>query len=121
MSSSIHPLAAMIALVAAVTSSVLCALLVWRHQRRLAAIQVQLDSFRRAVNNLELAHQGLLIRYLNLPKARRAQRLSRRSSDTLEKSRSSDTLEKGMTAPTQADEKESTGLPQAPADESGGE
>jgi len=112
MSSSIHPLAAMIALVAAVTSSVLCALLVWRHQRRLAAIQVQLDSLRRAVNNLELAHQGLLIRYLNLPKARRAQRLSRRSSDT---------LEKRMTAPAQADEKESTGLPQAPADESGGE
>ena len=53
MSGSIDPLATLIAPVAAVILSVFCALLVWRQQRRFAAMQAQLDKLGSAIRNLE--------------------------------------------------------------------
>jgi hypothetical protein len=98
MSSSIDPLAVLIALVAAVILSAFC-LLAWRQQRRLAAIQTQLDNLSSAILSLEAVREGLFVRSLNLPRSRKA----RKSSSPL-----SGTLEEKMTAPTQPDEKKST-------------
>jgi hypothetical protein len=73
--------------------------LVWAW-RRLAAMQAQLNNISSAVNGLELAHQGLLVRFINLPKSRRA----RKSSSPW-----SDRLEEPLTVPTQRDEENSKG------------
>jgi hypothetical protein len=89
--------------IAAVILSVLCASLVWRQQRRLAAIQTHLNRLSRTIHRLEAAHSSLLIRLINSPKSR-SSRKARKSSST-----SSDTLEEKKTAPTQPDEKDSKG------------
>jgi hypothetical protein len=84
MSGSIDPLAILIAPVAAVILSAFCALLVWRQQRRFAAIQAQVDSLRSTLRNLEADHGRWFIRSLNLPRSRKARKSSSPSSDTLE-------------------------------------
>ena len=85
--------------IVAVVLLVVCVSLAWAW-RRLAAIQPQLDSLSSAINSLELAHQDLLVRFMNLPRSRKARKsLSPRS----------DTLEEKLTAPTQPDEKNSRG------------
>jgi|SRR4029077_8720321 hypothetical protein len=94
MSSSIDPLAALIASVAAVILSVFCAFLAWR---RLAVMQTQLRNLSRAVRNVEYDLDRLFIKSLKSRKART--------------SPSSDTLEQKMTAPTQLDEKTYVGAP----------
>jgi hypothetical protein len=62
-----------------------CASLAWRQQRHLAAMQVQLDSLskdiRKEVRRLEVAHESLLVRLMNLPGPKAARRPSRGSSD----------------------------------------
>ena len=71
----------------------LAASLAWRQQRRLAAMQMQLDNLSGAVRRLEAAHEGLLVRIMNLPMPRRP---------------SLHTLEEKMTssiAPTQPEDK----------------
>ncbi len=87
--------------IAAMILLVFCAL-AWRQQRRLAAMQVQLDNLRKdirkEVRRLEIAHEGLLVRLMNLPRSKKARRPS---------SQSSDLLEQKMTAPKQPDEKSS--------------
>ena len=85
--------------IAAVVLLVVCVSLAWAW-RRLVAIQTQLDSLSSAINSLELAQQSLLVRFINLPRSRRA----RKSSSPW-----SGTLEEKMTAPTQPDEKNSGG------------
>ena len=76
---------------------VFCASLVWRQQR-------QLDNLRRdigrEIRRLEIAHEGLLVQLMNLPRPKKARRPS---------SQSSDPLEEKMTAPKQPDEKSSKG------------
>jgi len=94
MSNWIDGLAASIAAIILLVTTIS---LVWSW-RRLATIQAQLDRLNNAVNSLELAHQGLLVRLMNLPRSRRAHKSS---------SPSSDTLEEKITAPTQPDEKSS--------------
>ena len=84
----------------AVIVLVICVWLAWRQQRR---VQTQLDSLSSAIRRLELAHEGLLVRFLNLPMSRKT-RNARKSS-----SPSSYTLEERMAAPTQPDEKNSKG------------
>jgi hypothetical protein len=96
MTNWIDGLAASIAAVILVVVCVVLAL-AWH---RLAAVQAQLDSLRSAVNSLELAHQGLLVRFMNLPRSRRTHKSSIPSSDTLEEK---------ITTPTQSDEKSSGG------------
>jgi hypothetical protein len=100
MSSSIDPLAALIAAVAVL--SVFFALLAWRQQRRLAVMQTQLDNLSSAIRSLEADRERPFIRSLNLPRSRKARKSS---------SPSSDTLEQKMTAPTQPDEKTYVGAP----------
>jgi hypothetical protein len=89
--------------IAAVILLVFCASLVWRQERRLAAMQTQLNRLSRAIHRLEAAHSSLLIRLINSPKSRSSQK-ARKSSST-----SSDTLEERKTAPTQPDEENSKG------------
>ena len=84
MSGSIDPLATLIAPVAAVILSVFCALLVWRQQRRFAAMQAQLDNLSSAIRNLEADRERRFIRSLTLPRSRKARKTSSPSSDTLE-------------------------------------
>ena len=100
LSSSIDSLAVLIASVAAVILSVFSALLAWRQKRRLAAMQTRLDNLSSAIRNLKSDHERLFIRSLNLPRSRGARKSS---------SPSSDTLEEKMTISTQPGEKESTG------------
>jgi len=93
MSSLIDGLAASGGLAASIVALILLvlyALLVWRQQRRLAAMQTQLDSLRcanrgleRAVRGLEAAHQALLFRVIR-KKQRKALKSSRPSSDAVE-------------------------------------
>jgi hypothetical protein len=85
--------------IAVVILLVVCVLLAlaWH---RLAAIQAQLDTLSNAVNSLELAHQGLLVRFMNLPRSRRIHKSSIPSSNTLEEK---------ITAHTQPQEKSSRG------------
>ena len=92
-------LTGLIAVIVLSVLSVVCVLLAWIW-RRLAAIQTQLDNLSSAVNSLELAHQGLLVRFMNLPRSRRA----RKSSSPW-----SDTLGDQMTLPAQPDEENSRG------------
>ena len=66
MSGSIDPLAILIASVAAVILSAFCALLVWRQQRRFAAMRMQLDNLSSAIRNLEAERERWFIRSLNL-------------------------------------------------------
>jgi hypothetical protein len=106
-SSSIDPLVALIASVAAdplaaliaavAVLSVFFALLAWRQQRRLAVMQTQLRNLSRAVRNVEYDQERLFIKSLKSRKAR--------------KSPSSDTLEQKMAAPAQPDEKTYAGAP----------
>ena len=84
MSGSIDPLATLIAPVAAVILSVFCALLVWRQQRRFAAMQMQLDNLSSAIRGLEADRERSFIPSLNLPRCRKARKSSSPSSDTLE-------------------------------------
>jgi hypothetical protein len=101
---SVDPLRALIqqspilASIAAVFLLMCCASLVAfrRQQRRLAALQTQLDTLSHAIRNLEVAHEGLLLRFMNLPRSRKAQETS---------SPSSKTLKEEMVAPKQPDEK----------------
>jgi len=101
----IDPLAAWIqqspveALIAAVILLVFCTLLVafMRQQRRLAALQTQLQSLSSNLRRLEVAHEGLLVRFMNLPRWRDVPNGSL-----------PDMLQEKMTssvAPTQLDEK----------------
>jgi hypothetical protein len=85
--------------IAAVILLVVCISVVWAW-RRLAAMQAQLNNLSSAVNSLELAHQGLLVRFMNLPKSRRARKSSSPWSDTLEERR---------TVPTELNEENSKG------------
>jgi hypothetical protein len=91
-------LTGLIAVIVLSVLSVVCVLLVWIW-RRLAALQTQLDSLSSGINSLEIAHQGLLVRFMNLPRSRRAQSSSLWS----------DTLEDQMTLPAQPDEENSRG------------
>jgi hypothetical protein len=108
MSSSVDPLAALIALVAAdprvafiasvaaVILSVFCASLAWRQRSRLATVQIQLDNLSGAIRSLESDEERLFIRSLNLRRSRKARKSS---------SPSPNTLEENATAPTLLDEK----------------
>jgi hypothetical protein len=97
MSNSIDALAASIATVILL---VFCASLAWRQQRRLVAMQTRLDSLSSAIRRLEVAHEGLLVRFMNLPRSRKARKSS---------SPSSDIRKEELTVPTQLDEKNSKG------------
>jgi len=81
--------------IAAVILLLVCASLGWAW-RRIATIQAQLDSLSSAIDRLELAHQGLLVRFMNLPRSRKA----RKSLGPW-----SDAFDEKMKAPTQQDEK----------------
>jgi hypothetical protein len=87
--SSIDSLTTLIASVAAVILSVFCALLASRQQRRLAAMQTQLDNLSAAKRDYE----HLWLRSLRSRKARKASRPS------------SDVVEEKMTAPALPNEK----------------
>ena len=75
-----------LASIAAVLLLLCCASLVafWRLRGRLAAIQTQLDGLNRGIRLVEAAQEGLLIRFLNLPRSREPPESSSPSSDTLE-------------------------------------
>jgi hypothetical protein len=85
------------ALIAAAMLLVLCALLVafTRQRRRLVALQTLLDSLSTDIRRLEVAHEDLLVRFMNLPRRRKV----RKSGP------SSGTLEASPIAPKQPDEK----------------
>jgi hypothetical protein len=85
--------------IAAVVLLVVCVSLAWAW-RRLVAIQTRLDSLGSAINSLEVGYQGLLVRFMNLPRSRKARTSSSPWSDTLEE----------KIAPTQPDEKNYRGL-----------
>jgi len=97
---SIDPLRALIqqspslAWIAAALLLLCCASLVafWRLRHRLVAMQTQLDTHTSDIRKLEIAHEGLLVRFINLPR-----------------SRQSSTLEEKKGAPTQSDDKNSQG------------
>jgi len=72
------------ALIVAMILLAFCALVIWRHQRRLAAMQMQLDSHSQAISTLAAAHESLLVRYMNLPRSRKALKSSGPSSGTFE-------------------------------------
>jgi len=96
---------AWVVLTVAVILSVFCASLIWRQQRRLAAMQRKLDGFKQNISGLEEAHR-LLIRLTKSSGSRRSRKIPKSSSP------SSDTLEEKMTssiAPEQPDEKNSKG------------
>ena len=110
MSNSIGAMAAflqqppILASIAAVIVSLFCAGLAWRQRRRLAAMQTQIDSLRRAdhgleraVCRLEGAHQALLLRAMREP---------REASKSLSSSPSLDAVKEKTTlsAPKQSDE-----------------
>jgi hypothetical protein len=100
MSNWIDNLAASIILLVACVLFVLA----WR---RLAAIQSQLDNLSSAVNSLEQAHQGLLVRFMNLPKSRRSQNLSTSRRSHKSSNPAPNALEENRTAPAPSDEKNS--------------
>jgi hypothetical protein len=82
----------------------LAASLAWRQPRRLAAMQAQLDDLSGAVRRLETAHEGLLVRIMNLPMPRRPRKAPKSSSPL------TDTLEEKITlsvVPKQLDEENS--------------
>jgi hypothetical protein len=61
---------------------VFCVLLVLRRQRRLAAMQRQIDRHSTEIHRLQEAYSQLLVRSLNSPKPRKARKTSTPSSDT---------------------------------------
>jgi uncharacterized membrane protein (DUF106 family) len=77
------PRAVLIASVAAVILSVFCALLVCHQQRRLTVMQAQLDKLSGAFRELKSDHERLFIRSLNSPRARMARKSSSPSSNAL--------------------------------------
>jgi len=77
----------------------LAASLAWRRQRRLAAMQTQLDNLSSAVRRLEAAHESLLVRIMNLPRPRKAPESSSPSLHTIEEKMTS------SMAPTQSEDK----------------
>jgi len=84
LSSSIDSLAVLIASVAAVILSVFSALLAWRQKRRLAAMQTRLDNLSGNIRSLKSDDERLFIRSLNLLRSRRGRKSSSPPSDTLE-------------------------------------
>ena len=74
------------ALIAGVILVVFCALLVAfeSQQRRLTALQTQLHSLSNDIRRLEVAHQGLLVRFMNLPRSHEVSSASGSSSDTVD-------------------------------------
>ena len=51
----------------------------WRLRLRLAAMQTQLDGFSRRIRKVEAAQEGLLIRFLNLPRSREPSQLEEKN------------------------------------------
>jgi len=84
--------------IAAMIVVVFCASVAWRHQRRLAAMQMQLDNLVNDIRRLEMAYEGLLVRWMNLPRSRKGRTPPNRSSDALEEK---------VTTPKQPNEKSS--------------
>ena len=93
---SIDPLRALIqqspslAWIAAALLLLCCASLVafWRLRHRLVAMQTQLDTHTSDIRKLEIAHEGLLVRFINLPRSRKS---SGRSTVTLEEKKGAHT------------------------------
>jgi hypothetical protein len=73
----------LLASIAAVLLLLFCASLIafWRLRGRLAAIQTQLDGFSRRIRKVEAAQEGLLIRFLNLPRSREPNQLEEKNSE----------------------------------------
>ena len=71
-----------LASIAVVLLLLFCASLVafWRLRLRLAAMQTQLDGFSRRIRKVEAAQEGLLIRFLNLPRSREPNQLEEKNS-----------------------------------------
>jgi hypothetical protein len=71
-----------LASIAAVFLLLFCVLLIafWRLRLRLAAMQAQLDGFSREFRMIEAAQEGLLIRFLNLPRLREPNQLEEKNS-----------------------------------------
>ena len=86
-----------VASIAAVLLLLCCASLVafWRLRGRLAAIQTQLDGLSRGIRLVEAAQEGLLLRFLNLPRSRVAPESSSPSSETLEEKMTSSRPKQG--------------------------
>jgi len=70
-----------LASIAAVLLLLCCASLVafWRLRGRLAAIQTQLDGLSRGIRLVEAAQEGLLLRFLNLPRSREPSQLEEKN------------------------------------------
>ena len=96
-------------LIACIAAVILLTFLHWRRrrlQRRLLkAVQARLEGLSRDVRRLEIAHESMLVRFMNLPRLLQEARQS--PSPALE-------LEAGI-APTQPDEKSSNGSAQKSA------
>jgi hypothetical protein len=90
--------AAFYSLIACIAAVILLTFLHWRQRRLSTAVQARLESLSRDVRRLEIAHESLLVRFMNLP---------RLPTPALE-------LEAGI-APTQPDEKSSSGSAQKSA------
>jgi hypothetical protein len=71
-----------LASIAVVLFLLFCVLLIafWRLRLRLAAMQTQLDGFSRGIRMIEAAQEGLLIRFLNLPRSREPNQLEEKNS-----------------------------------------
>ena len=71
-----------LASIAVVLFLLFCVLLIafWRLRLRLAAMQAQLDGFSREIRMIEAAQEGLLIRFLNLPRSREPNQLEEKNS-----------------------------------------
>ena len=106
--SKIDPLAAWVqqspvqALIAATILLVFCALLVafGRQQRRLGTMQRHLDKHSSDIRRLEVAHEGLLVRFMNLP---RWNKVPNGSSSDMPQEKTTSSVDH----PTQPDEKSS--------------
>ena len=70
-----------LASIAAVLLLLCCALLIafWRLRGRLAAIQTQLDGLSRGIRLVEAAQEGLLLRFLKLPRSREPSQLEEKN------------------------------------------
>jgi hypothetical protein len=70
-----------VASIAAVLLLLCCASLVafWRLRGRLAAIQTQLDGLSRGIRLVEAAQEGLVLRFLNLPRSREPSQLEEKN------------------------------------------
>lgn len=92
-------------LTACIAAVILLTFLHWRQRRLLKAVQARLECLSRDVRRLEIAHESMLVRFMNLP--RLLQEAPQSPSPALE-------LEAGI-APTQPDEKSSNGSAQKSA------